>query len=197
MNAASVERLLLKTGEQPTAAHLNALNAIIAQQQQLGGRNVRRRIYPWGTHTHYTGSGGSAESSPIFGPSIGGSKSAGYTVTWERGLIEGVEPTIEGVPISGDKDTKKVPSFLVPPEAFGDTGEALIYFRLVLTTEYTVEKIEPFAARETPKSQDYVADKLALLLFEDGSHWQALQFNQGHLAINRHGGRAQHIFWAK
>ncbi len=197
MNAASVERLLLKRGEKPTAEHLATLNKLIAGQQPLGGRNVRNRSLPWGTHTHYDGGGGSAESSPVFRSSIGGNRQTGFTISWQRGLIEGVEPTVDGTPISGDKATKQIPSYKVPATAFGELGEALIYFRLQLTTQFTVEKIEPFAAPETPKTKEFTADKLALILFEDGSHWRALQFNQGHLAINRRGGLAQHIFWAK
>ncbi len=200
MNSTSVERLLLKRGEQPTAAHLNALNAHIAQQQSLGGRGVRTRTFPWGTHTHYTGggSGGAGSAlSEVFRPSIGGNRQTGYTVSWERGLIEGVEPTIEAVPISGDKETKRMPSYTVLPTAFGELGEAHIYFRLQLTTDYGIEKIEPIALPETPKAKKFTAYKLALILFEDGTHWRALNFNQGHLATNRLGGLANHIFWAK
>ncbi len=197
MNSASVERLLLKRGEQPTAAHLNSLSAAVAQQQPLGGANVRRRSLPWGTHEHYSGGSGVGGTSSIFRPSIGGNQRDGFTVSWERGLIGGVEPTINNVPISGARASGSVPIYLVPATAFSALGEALIFFRLQFASDFTIEKIEPFAAPEPPRSEDYAAHKLALILFADGSPWRALQFNQGHLAINRHGGKAQHIFWAQ
>ena len=195
MRAESVERLFLKNGEQPTSSHVQQLSHALTLHTLEPGVNVRRRVLPFGTVLSYDAKGGGFVS-PYFAPTVTKSGES-FSVTWQKGLIEGVEPTIANVPISGDRDGK-VPSFEIPAHAFGDAGEALVYFRLHLGTGYGITKIEPFAAAETPRLQPYTADKLALIVYPDGSHWRALVSNQGHLAINRRaGGLAQHIFWAR
>lgn len=196
MRAPPIERLILKNGEPVTAAHVTQLAALTTRTFEPGV-NVRQRVLPWGTIQNYDAKGGGFVS-PYFAPTVSRSEDEGFSVSWQRGLIEGVEPTIEGVPISGDREKGTIPAFKVPKSAFGDAGEALVYFRLHLGEGYGITKIEPFAAPETPTIQPFLADKLALIIYEDGSFWRALVSNQGHLAINRRaGGLAQHIFWAR
>ena len=94
MRAESVERLLLKVGETPNAGHIRALDAAIVSQRNLGGSGVRRKIFPWGTHQHYTAPGGGGSYvSPYFEPSatFNGSN---WEITWERGTIAGASPEL-------------------------------------------------------------------------------------------------------
>lgn len=200
LNAASIERLLLKTGEQPTPDQINTLTALIVRQGLLRtSPRVRRRMLPWGVHEHFTGSGGGGGVvSPYFLPKVGSLGQGEFAVRWERGLIGGVEPTIDGVPISGHPKTGIQPKFVVPPVAFDTNGEARVYFRLSLAPDFSVRKVEPFASRLVPPLEPFAAYRLSFLLFEDGSFWRKLIANQGYRAINRQSsGHATHIFWPK
>ena len=191
----SIEGLAIKNGETPTGAHVQALEKAITLNSLSPGRGVRTVQLPWGTIPRYDGGRGRGGfGSTIFAPSVTRT-GENFEIRWQRGLIEGIEPTIDGVPISGKDGV--IPAFTVTPAAFS-AGEALIYFRLSLSTGWGVTKIEPFASAEAPGTQPYIADKLALILFADGTFWRAMVANQGHLAINRRPeGIAQHLFWAK
>lgn len=203
MDAGSIERLLVKQGEHVGDDKVRQLEAQIARQSALPGRDVRRRILPWGTSMCFSGGGGVGGTSPIFAPTVARAGEDGFRVSWERGLIEGVEPKIDGVPISGKRDATgkvivKPPVFTVPPSAFKD-GEAKIYFKGTVSTEWATTKLEPFASADVPASKDYTFYKLALLVFSDGTFWRALYSNQGHLAIGTTAGSgtATHLFWSK
>lgn len=180
MDAGSIERLFLRRGEQVTAQHMQQLAALVARQTRTSGRGVRQRHLPWGTITSASsGSAGGGES-PIFLPSVK-RVGDGFDLTWEPGTIGGVQPVLE---------------FHVPAGSFNALGECLVYFRCELSQQWSIAAANPFAAAETPPLQPWIADKLALVLYDDGSYWRALVSNQRHLAINRRSsGLAQHLFW--
>lgn len=200
MNASQIERLLLRSGEEVTDAHIRALDAAIAQTTPLKSVTVRRRVLPWGTHEHYEGSGGSGGSyvSPFFQPSV--TRSGGdFAVSWQQGLINGREPTIGGADDEDGDPISSGASYRVPAGLAAETGEILVYFRLALDpASWSILRIKPFASAATPSAAPWTADRLAVLIRADGSFWRPLVSNQGHEAVNRRGnGYAQHIFWGK
>lgn len=199
MNAGAFHRLSLKNGEEPKTEHLRQLDAAIAAQQSLsGGRNVRHRWLPWGVHTHYDASGGIG-TSPYFAPSVASADGGAWNIIWRRGTIGGAVPTIAGKEIGViDPATDGFPVFTVAPDKFNALGECYVYFRLFFKPTWFVEKIEPIAVDEMPQATAWRADRLALILYSDGTVWRDLVTNQGHMALNRRSnGMAQHIFWGK
>lgn len=195
MDTDGLDRLLVT--QDADAAALQRLDAAIARQNRLPGRGVRVRSYPWGRITNYDGQGGAGDS-VIFAPSVARAGDD-FQITWQKGLINGVEPTIDGQPISKPlEDTGKPPFFTVTSGDFGDAGECLVYFRTTLDDGWFVKTIEPIAAGQTPPGQPRTFDKLALILYPDGTFWRALKMNVGFISINRKSnGEAQHIPWAK
>jgi len=201
MDPGAIERLLVKQGEEVGADKVRRLESLIARQSVLPSPSVRQRRLPWGTINSYRAGAGGGGTSPIFAPQVTRQGKDGFRVTWERGLIEGVEPQIDGEPISGKRAANgnpgKPPSFFVPADAFKN-GEAKVYFRGTISPGWVITKMGPFASPDVPKQKPWTCDKLALLLFSDGTFWRALYSNQAHLAINRRtDGTAQHLFWAR
>lgn len=193
-----LERLELKQGEQVTDRHIRALSAQV-NRQHSSGVNVRTRVLPWGTITHYDG-GGNGFAPPTFAPSVARTRD-GFAVSFERGLIASVEPSINGIAISGtDPATGSRPALLIPFSMFEGRSEVGVYFRVTFNRDWQAEKAEPIASAEVPKLEPWVAFKLAALIFPNGTHWRALYFNEGHEAIRRgfiSDGRATHLFFAK
>lgn len=191
----SIERLILKRGEPVTAAHVNALSAA-ASQQQSSGRNVRKRVLPWGTITHFAG-GGSGGVSPIFSPNVSPAKD-GFRVGFELGLIAGVEPSIGGIGISQKDAEGKRPTLFIPREMFAERGEVGVYFRVSYNRDWQAEKAEPIASVTPPKQAAWTFHKLAAIVFADGSYFRALYFNLGIESINRGtDGTAKHLPYAQ
>lgn len=200
MDPGVIERLLVRQGEEAGPEKVRRLESLIARQGLLNTPGVRLRKLPWGIIPSFRSTSSAGGTSPIFTPTVTRRGRDGFLVSWERGLIDGVEPQIDGVPISGARangEAGKPPVFFVPSEAFKD-GEAKVYFRGTIALGWIVTKLVPFASPEVPKTRPWSCDKLALLLFADGTFWRALYANQGHLAINRRtDGTAQHLFWSK
>jgi hypothetical protein len=181
---------LLKKGETVTAAHFNALSAAVAARTPAQGRGVRNRRLPWGTVVNYDASAGSF-SPPTFAPSVART-AAGARVSFARGLIAGIEPTIGGVAISA----KSKPSLFITD--WNAQREAYVYFRMKFAADWGIESIEAVATAEVPVPKPREAWKLALIVFQDGGHWRALHSNQGHLATARRAsGEALHLFWSQ
>lgn len=199
MNVPSdADALRLRPGEQPTSAHLDKLGAILDRRSPLRGTNVRRRDLPWGTIHHFDGGGGTGGTSPIFRPSVT-RRGQGFAISFRRGTIGGVEPTIGGRLIGGTDAPNGVPPvYEIPSTAFNALGEAYIFFRLSFTQAWWIESIEPVAAPSEPDKSLWTAHRLAAIVFSSGSVWRALYTNQGHLALNgTPAGKATHIFWGK
>jgi hypothetical protein len=185
MNADSVENLLLRNGEPVTPAHLKALTAAVARTQS-SGIDVRKRILPWGTITHFSGGSGSGGTSPIFAPTITPVKD-GFRVGFELGLIAGVEPSIGGVGISKKDDTGQRPALFVPRENIDASHGIGIYFRVVFNRDWQAEFAEPVASLAVPKQAAWTFHKLACILHADGSFFRALYWNLGIEIYNRGG----------
>ena len=178
--------------KQPRRA-VAALAAMISRCESGAGVGVRERKMPWGVIRSYDGSG--SFSPPIFAPKI--TKSGGKTrVSFDFGLIAGIEPKIGDTPISQkDQKTGRQPFVEVPD--FNERGEVYVYFRLKFGKQWSYDAVEAVAKKDVPIRQPYEAWKLAVILYKDGRSFRALYSNQGHLAVARRaGGDAMHHFWS-
>ena len=185
-------RIEIKQGERVTDAHVRLLGAHLEASRPLAGRGVFTEETPWGTHYSYRGQGGSYEP-VIFRPSVS-RRGQRAIVKMAKGLIAGIEPAVNGIRISGDPETKKVPS--VEIGEWNERGEAYIYFRLSFRADWTYEAIEMVATKDVPVFKPWTAWKLALVVFKDRGHWRALHCNLNHLAVSRKtNGDANHLFW--
>ena len=195
MNADSVESLALRSNEPVTPAHLKALTAAVSRTQG-SGLNVRKRVLPWGTITHFDG-GGSGGTSPIFAPNVSPVKD-GFHVGFELGLIAGVEPSIDGIGLSKKDADGRRPTLFVPREMFDERGEVGVYFRVTFNRDWQAEKAEPIASVEPPRQAAWTFHKLACIVSADGSFFRALYFNLGVESINRGAdGTAKHLPYAQ
>lgn len=182
MNADSIESLAIRSGEPVTPAHLTRLSAAVSRTQG-SGLNVRKRILPWGTITHFDG-GGTGSTSPIFAPNVTPAKD-GFRVGFELGLIAGVEPSIDGIGLSKKDADGKRPTLFVPRELLAERGEVGVYFRVTFSPDWQAEKAEPIASVAPPKQAAWTFHKLACIVFPDGSFFRALYWNEGVEAYNR------------
>lgn len=195
MNADSIESLALRSNEPVTPAHLARLTAAVARTQS-SGLNVRKRILPWGSITHYAG-GGTGGTSPIFAPNVTPAKD-GFRVGFELGLIAGVEPSIDGIGLSKKEADGKRPTLFIPRESIDPTHGIGVYFRVSFSRDWQAEKAEPIASVTAPKPAAWTAHKLACILSADGSVFRSLYFNLGIESINRGAdGTAKHLPYAQ
>ena len=190
--------LAIKAGEEVTHDHLRQLETRIRQQSVFrGGPGIRQTVFPWGTITNYSQLGGTYIPQKFL-PSVTAGSEGTFAVTWLRGLIAGVEPIIDRIPISGDPDTGAVPVLTVNPGDFAPDGSSNIFFRLFLTRAFEVSKISPLAFPGIPPAAPYQADKLALTVFSDGSIYRELETDQGFLPVSpKSNGLFIPCFWSK
>lgn len=192
-----LESLQLRQGEPVTAKHIAAISAA-ANRTDTSGLNVRERQLPWGKIRHYDGGSGGGTSA-IFAPSAV-RVAEGFAVSFERGLIAGIEPSLAGIGISEiDPTTNKRPALIVPVELLENPrAEVGIYFRVTFSKEWQAEKAEPFASIDAPKRAPWTFDKLACTLAKTGALWRSLYWNLGIESINRGGdGYAKHVPYAQ
>jgi len=209
MDEGSIERLELKAGEEVLGWHVTLLDRAITRNNRLPGRNVRRRVYPWGTTSRYVGNDG-VGSSPIFQPDVSFLSGGDVEVRWSgpRALIGGVAPTINKQEIfTDDPQTNLRPALTVSSKDFDpDTGECGIYFRVTAGSEtgYTPSLVTPIASPGLPKAAPKFGHKLALFLrMRDGQPSynedddRELFCSQGFLAVQIHvaSGLFESLFW--
>ncbi len=195
MNVDLIESLALRNGEPVTAAHINALSAVVRRENRPG-LGIRQRNFAFGTIRHYDG-GGSGGTSPIFAPNVTPAKD-GFRVGFELGLIAGVEPSIDGIGLSKKDAEGKRPTLFIPRESIDPTHGIGVYFRVQFNLDWQAEKAEPIASVTAPKQAAWTAHKLACILSADGSVFRSLYFNLGIESINRGAdGTAKHLPYAQ
>lgn len=162
-----VERLKVKAGEMPTAAHVRALDVGIRRSAVLRGARIRRRQFPWGTHHNSSGEFGTGDS-PIFQPDVSFHADGTAEVRWNgpRALIGGVAPSIDGKEIFlDDPETGFRPVLVVPPTAYGEeTNECRICFKVTTWDDFTAKLVVPVFQKERGAAEPKTAYKLALFL---------------------------------
>ena len=191
-----------KPGEPILAEHWNALLDWLRATQVLGGANVRVSRTPNGTWV--TAQPGAIPVAGAFDVRLG-SEESGQVATIARGLVEGIEPTIKGVKISGDANTPDLPApTLALPTP--DSAEGYIYLACEIGKEsWRITKVEPVFLAAPPAPKEWMAYKLLAILRSEGDSppaWtrahQAVHFDLGHYPYGRKpSGKARHLFFAR
>lgn len=172
----SFDNFPLRNFEPVTARHINALAAAV-ERDARPGRNIRQRVFPFGTINNYDGGSGGG-TSPIFAPNVTREKD-GFRVGFELGLIAGVEPSIGGVGISKKTEEGKRPTLFIPRELVDPIHGIGVYFRVTYSRDWQATFAEPIASVEAPRQQSWTFHKLACIVFADGSVFRAMYFNLG------------------
>lgn len=164
MNAERVERLFLKNGEEPTDEHLRALDRLIDSREGLRTTGLRRRVLPWGTHTHIEGDAGGVLSMPKFRPSVT-ITGEGALVRWSgEGLIAGLPPKVGETSIfAADDGTGHRPAFAATLAMFEGADQLGIYFQVETSPGFVPLRVTVAAFPALPRVP-WQAHKLALFL---------------------------------
>lgn len=206
MDAGQVERLFLRNGEQPTPSHLARLEALTAQNTQLRSASVRRRILPWGTHTHFSGQGGRG-TAPVFAPDVTITGSTAL-VRWSgpRALIGGVAPKIKDREIfADDPATGLRPALEVTEKDFNELGECSVFFRVEVDEDFRAKTVEPIASPKLPLPSPHNGYCLALFLrmrggamdYDEDTDRQLFTAQGFFAATRRPNGVFESLFWAR
>lgn len=192
-----------KPGDPILAEHWNALLDWLRATQILGGANVRVSRTPNGTFVN--AQPGAIPVAGAFDVQLG-SDGSGQVATVARGLVEGIEPMLRGVKISGDAKDPAVPApklALPKPSA----AEGYIYLECKIAKEsWRITSIEPVFLAEPPAPKEWTAYKLLAILRQAGegesAAWsrahQAVHFDLGHYPYGRKSsGKARHLFFAR
>lgn len=195
----TLQEMLVKPGEPVSAAKWNGLLAALRSLQIVGGREIEIRRTPHGTFV-------SARPQALPARGAFAVSVSGRVARVDRGLVEGIEPTIGEDPprrIGGDplRPQDGVPSLALPKPT---APEGWMYLRCSLDEgSWRISKAEVVFLSEPPKPEPWVAFKLlAILRREALEGWQlalqAVHFNLGHYAYGRRtGGRARHLWFAR
>ena len=194
----NLQDLLVKKGEIPDSRKFNELVSAIDSGRPLPGLNVRRRVLPYGTITSYDADNGTWQ--PTIWMTHIQRDSKGYALTIGKGLVNGIEPVIGGIPISGDADGK-IPRLKFTKDDFDANGVAMLCLHVTLNSDWLLQKAEPavhpYATPLTP--QPWVAVKLIGFLIQTNGavKWkQMCFFNIGLGTLyKRNQGVARWVWW--
>lgn len=165
MKAADVERLFLRQGARVGDAQVRALDAALQRTTPRGGRGVRQRVLPWGTHTSFFGQGGGSFQAPTFRPRVTFLSADHAEVRWTGpGRIGGVQPTLLEQDLFTPGADGRTPALTVERSTANALGEIAIYFRCTLNVAFAIARAEPVALGTVPPREPAVVHKLALTL---------------------------------
>ena len=208
MDSGSIDRFRLPPGEEPTPDHMRALARHVERNGQLRpGRGILQKQFPWGVSNSFRSYPGGGAVSPYFKPSVtSGDQPRSWNISWAEGYFSDPagtkEPTINGIPISGD-DAGVIPTFNVTLADLNADGEIAIYFKLQWDSAWNWLTIEPTANvtldsnGNSPVPAPFTAWRLAAKLNDSGALiFRPLVTNVGHLALYPNAqGYALHQFW--
>ena len=184
--------LFVRPGEKLTAALWNKLVTAVRSCYIMPGDGVRIRRTPDGTMLSC--SLWAAWDHPF---RVRGSGS----VTINKGLVDGIEPNINGVPLSGDpKKNKPVPTLNITTPKIGKDGIGWIAVEITVdpikwkTLTAEVVQVDTLSVQEKLKARHPLA---ALAQRDDQSVdiFQVEFFNLQHRADGATGVPSRHFFW--
>jgi hypothetical protein len=142
----------------------------------------------------------------MFAPTLADGDNGELLVRFSPGLVEGIEPTINGEKISAPDENGDTPALIVEPGDFAPHGMGLrciVYFRYALDpATKAVTKIEPIARATKPEGSPNHFDKVAAFLIRRSADdpvraFPMLVFNQGFGALTgRNGGQFRPVPYA-
>jgi len=190
------QSLLVKPGMEIRAQDCNALVMLVDQITPQRSAKTRRRHLTNGVITSTNARAGRSQADHEFKVAVSDDDGTGPQVRFSStGFIGGFEPTIKEMPISrADPVTGLTPAVPVPADQFapmgGDRYQALLYFRVTLSSDWIISTVNPEVLKDPPTSTPWTAWKLIAFLLRDGqdgpvSPSQMLFFNQSFEATQR------------
>ena len=196
----SLMDLRVRPGEPVKAEAWNALLDWLRASQVVGGAHVRVARTPHGTFI--TALPGALPVAGAFAVSLVVGASGGQAAAVRRGLVEGVEPKINGQKSGGNPEEPDAPlPVLDLPKPTKPEGG--IYLKCSMAKQsWRIEKVEITFEATPPAPQPWQAWKLVAILRRSGELWevahQAVHWNLGHYAYGRKpSGKARHLFFAR
>jgi len=170
--------LEVSIGDDIRAEDHNALVRAISRRRIRGGPGVLIKQFDDHTSISYTAPRRSLRHA--WKPSLT-TYDGKAAVTFSKGLINGVEPTVGGFRISADN---KMP--LVIDEYDEDLGDCLVFAELDLDLQtWAIRSARMIASPTVPKFKPFTARKLIAVINEDGSVYPRCFFDLGFAATNR------------
>ena len=185
--------LFVREGDRLTAALWNALVTAVRACRILPGNGVRIRQTPDGTLLSCTLWDDWNHPFKVI--------SAGDTATIAKGTVDGIEPTIDDVPISGDAKKKKpVPLLDLSNPKFDDDGHGWVAIEITCdplkwkTMKAEIKQVDDLTDQDQLKARHPIA---LLTQNANGSlnTFQIEFFNLQHRADGLTGVPTRHFFW--
>ena len=203
----SLLSLLVQPGERLSAAKWNGLVRAVEQRTLTRGRGVMLSHGPDATVVRFRAGNGSVLPQTPLRVSLSTDSDGDLLATVTKGLIAGLEPQIDGTPVSQLDAKGNPPQFTMDPDKVidGKTGIGLLYAKLTLRTDWSVQKVEPYAVSAPPPITAWTAFKLLAFLRRTPAAdqkgvvapIQTVFFNLGYTSSQRgSNGKARHWFWA-
>lgn len=181
-------RLEVRPGDDIRAEDHNALVRAISRRTIRGGKGVMVKQYD--DHTAISYLAPRMIIRHAWKPTMSSSDGK-PAVNFARGLINGIEPTIDKKKIS-DPDQKP----LVLREFDRETGDCLIYAELRLDLQsWAIKQATMIASAKPPAFQPYTARKLIAIANEDGTVEPRCFFDLGFIASNRKSSGTFRAWW--
>ncbi len=188
-----------RPGQPVLAEDFNALLDWVQRVEVRGGPGLRVSRTAAGTFITVVPSP-LAVGGGVFEVQVTAGPGGGQAVRVGRGLVEGIEPVIDGVPLGADP----APLLELPrPEA----AEGYVYLQGELESPgWRLRRVVVAFRTTPPAAEPWRAWKLVAILRRagqgEGARWekalQAVHFNMGHYAYGRRPtGRARHLWFAR
>lgn len=175
----------------------NAFVHAIAAIGKPQGRGIRRRELPDGVIVSMDLRPVVADT-PAFALTVSAGTEANTTlIRVGFGLVGGLEPQIDGIPITKESP-EGFPALKVKPADFDKQKRSRLYFKVVLNKDWSRKEVAIIASPTLPAAEPYTGFKLLGLLLNSGATFlQCATRNLGHATSERReSGTARHWFWA-
>lgn len=189
MIADPLSNLLRSPGEEILAEDRALLVREMERRTIRPGSGVRTRQFDTALIVSYDGGG--TESFPhSWKPRSDYTSSGKPAVRFSQGLVNGIEPVIDGKKISDDESDP------LEISEYNDAGDCLLFVELTLNSSWQIEKAE-MKAYANPEWIAWTARKLIAIAQEDGRIIPRARFDFGFYASERKpSGSFRQWWWA-
>ncbi len=204
----SLLSLRVQPGESLSAEKWNSLLREIENRTlRTGSSGVRLSRGPDSTKIAFRGGKGEALPLTSLRVTLTTADGGKLAATVSKGLIGGIEPQIDGVPVSQLDSDGQPPSLIFDPATAIDatTGIGMLYARLAMRPDWSIQKIELEARSTPPPITAWTGYKLLCFLRRTPAAApegavapvQRVFFDLGHTTSQRGAnGKGRHWFWA-
>jgi len=205
-----LDELLVRSGEvvcdkdgRLTPAFTRKWNAFVRALDGIGkpsGRGVRRRELPDQVILSFDIRQNVIENIAFKIETSAGESADITLVSVGFGLVGGMEPKIDGKPVSVADETGAFPALKVKSTDFDAQGRCRLYFKVALNKDWSRNAVTVIASDSLPDFEPYTGYKLLGLLINSGGAIRVIQCAKrdlGHdTSERREDGHAKHWFWA-